>query len=328
MSQLNHDILLQKIAGTINHLEGGVLMNKTYDCIIIGGGIAGLQAAIQLGRYEHDILVVDSGDGRSAICRCYHNLLGWPEGVSGEHLRSLGRQQAETYGVEFQLDRVLQAKKDKGEFILNGRDGNHYVGRKLLLATGVMDNIPKIKNLDPCLGLSVYVCPDCDGYEVKNKRVVILGSGETGAEMAKTLSYWSNDIIFVNHQGKEISDKSLGELKEKNIGYAEGDISEAIVDGESRFKGIRLDSGQEIEGERGFIAFGGNKVHTELAEQLGVDIMENKHIDADARSKETNIKGVWAAGDIVAHSEQVSTAMGDGSIAAIWIHKKLLAEKN
>ncbi|WP_456274501.1 NAD(P)/FAD-dependent oxidoreductase [Bacillus sp. AK031] len=302
-------------------------MNKTYDCIIVGGGIAGLQAAIQLGRYEHDVLVVDANDGRSAICRCYHNLLGWPDGVSGEKLRSLGRQHAESYGVEFQLDRVMQAREDKGEFILSGNEGNHYVGRKLLLATGVMDNIPDIKDLDPCLGLSVYVCPDCDGYEVRDKRVVILGSGETGAEMAQTLSYWSQDIVFVNHQGKGISGKTMGELKESKISYVEGNITEAIVEGESSFKGIRLDSGEEIKGERGFIAFGGNKVHTELAEQLGVDIMENRHINADARSKETNVKGVWAAGDIVAHSEQVSTAMGDGSIAAIWIHKKLLSDK-
>ncbi|WP_421378654.1 NAD(P)/FAD-dependent oxidoreductase [Bacillus salacetis] len=303
-------------------------MKKTYDCIIVGGGIAGLQAAIQLGRYEHDILVVDANDGRSAICRCYHNLLGWPDGVSGEQLRSLGRKQAESYGVEFQSDRIVNARKDKGEFILDGKDGNHYVARKLLLATGVKDNIPKIKYLDPCLGLSVYVCPDCDGYEVKGKKVVILGSGETGAGMALTLNYWSDDIIFINHESNEVSEETKAELKEKNIGYEEGIISEAIVEDESGFKGVLLDNGEVITGERGFIAFGGNKVHTELAEQLGVHIMDNKHINADARSKETNVENVWAAGDIVAHSEQVSTAMGDGSIAAIWIHKKLLAERN
>jgi thioredoxin reductase (NADPH) len=303
-------------------------LKKTYDCIIVGGGIAGLQAAIQLGRYDHDIMVVDANDGRSTICRCYHNLLGWPDGVSGEQLRSLGRQQAESYGVEFQLDRIVKVRKDKGEFILDGKAGNHYVGRKLLLATGVKDNIPKIENLEPCLGLSVYVCPDCDGYEVKNKKIVILGSGETGAEMAQTLNYWSDDIIFVNHESKEISEETKGKLQERNISYIEGNISEAIVEGESGFKGVLLESGQEVGGERGFIAFGGNKVHTELAEQLGVEIMQNKHINADARSKETNVEGVWAAGDIVAHSEQVSTAMGDGSIAAIWIHKKLLSENN
>jgi thioredoxin reductase (NADPH) len=302
-------------------------MKKTYDCIIVGGGIAGLQAAIQLGRYEHDILVVDANDGRSTICRCYHNLLGWPDGVSGEQLRSLGREQAGSYGVEFQLDRIVNARKDKGEFILDGKGGNHYVAKKLLLATGVKDNIPKIENLEPCLGLSVYVCPDCDGYEVKAKKVVIMGSGETGAEMAQTLNYWSDDIIFVNHESKEISEATKGKLQEKNIGYVEGNISEAIVEGESDFKGVRLKNGEVVYGEKGFIAFGGNKVHTELAEQLGVEIMDNKHINADARSKQTNVEGVWAAGDIVAHAEQVSTAMGDGSIAAIWIHKKLISEK-
>jgi thioredoxin reductase (NADPH) len=303
-------------------------VKKTYDCIIVGGGIAGLQAAIQLGRYEHDILVVDSNDGRSSICRSYHNLLGWPDGVSGEQLRSLGRQQAEAVGVEFQSDRIVTARKDKGEFILDGKDGYHYVGRKLLLATGIMDNIPKIKNLLPCLGLSVYVCPDCDGYEVKNKKVVILGSGEPGAEMAQTIHYWTDEITFINHESKEVTDETRRKLEERNIRIVGGDISEAIVEGDSDFKGVRLKNGVEITGEKGFIAFGGNKVHTELARQLGVEILDNKHINADARSKETNVEDVWAAGDIVAHSEQVSTAMGDGSIAAIWIHKKLLSEKN
>ncbi|MGD6802854.1 NAD(P)/FAD-dependent oxidoreductase [Rossellomorea vietnamensis] len=304
------------------------MVKKTYDCIIVGGGIAGLQAAIQLGRYDHDILVVDSNDGRSAICRSYHNLLGWPEGVSGEQLRALGRQQAESVGVEFQSDRIVTARKDKGEFILDGKEGYHYVGRKLLLATGVMDNLPDIKNLLPCLGLSVYVCPDCDGYEVKNKKVVILGSGEAGAEMAQTIQYWTDRITFINHESKEVTDATRKKLEERNIRLVEGDISEAIVEGDSDFKGVLLDNGVEITGEKGFIAFGGNKVHTELARQLGVEILDNKHINADARSKETNVGDVWAAGDIVAHSEQVSTAMGDGSIAAIWIHKKLLSEKN
>ncbi|MGD6967041.1 NAD(P)/FAD-dependent oxidoreductase [Rossellomorea vietnamensis] len=303
-------------------------MKKTYDCIIVGGGIAGLQAAIQLGRYEHDILVVDSSDGRSSICRSYHNLLGWPDGVSGEKLRSLGRQQAEAVGVEFQSDRIVTARKDKGEFILDGKDGYHYVGRKLLLATGIMDNIPKIKNLLPCLGLSVYVCPDCDGYEVKNKKVVILGSGEAGAEMAQTIHYWTDEITYINHESKEVTDETRRKLEERNIRIVEGNLSEAIVEGDSDFKGVRLKNGVEITGEKGFIAFGGNKVHTELARELGVEILDNKHINADARSKETNVEDVWAAGDIVAHSEQVSTAMGDGSIAAIWIHKKLLLEKN
>ncbi|WP_409250923.1 NAD(P)/FAD-dependent oxidoreductase [Bacillus sp. SCS-153A] len=303
-------------------------MNKPYDCIIVGGGIAGLQAAIQLGRYEHAVLVVDSNDGRSTICRCYHNLLGWPDGVSGEQLRSLGRQQAASYGVEFQLDRIVKVRKDKGEFILEGKKGSHYVARKLLLATGVKDNIPKIDRLDPCLGLSVYVCPDCDGYEVKDKKVVVLGSGETGAEMALTLNYWSGDIILVNHGGSELPEDTRKKLSEKNIGYVDGNISAAIVEGESDFRGIRLDNGEEVLGERGFAAFGGNKVHTGLAEQLGVEILDNKHINVNARSKETNVKDVWAAGDIVAHSEQVSAAMGDGSIAAIWIHKKLLSERS
>ncbi len=89
----------------------------SYDCIIIGGGIAGLQGAIQLGRYEHKVLVIDSNYGRSTLCKTYHNILGWPDGVSGPELRRIGRQQAESTGVEFLEDEAVSVRKENGLFL-------------------------------------------------------------------------------------------------------------------------------------------------------------------------------------------------------------------
>lgn len=298
-----------------------------YECIIIGGGIAGLQAAIQLGRYHHRVLVIDANNGRSTLCRAYHNLLGWPDGVSGETLRALGRKQAERFGVHFVDDEVTAAEKKGERFVLFGQSGKTYESKRLLLATGVKDRIPPIPNLIPCLGTSVYVCPDCDGYEVTNKKVIILGAGVAGASMAMTLLYWTKDIIYVNHDGEELSEKWRKQLSEQGIRYIRDPIESVLVEEGPTFCGVRLQNGTEIFGERGFIAFGNNKVNTELAKQLGVERLENKHIPTNPRTKQTNVANIWAAGDIGVHSEQVTIAMGEGAQAAIWIHKSIVNEQ-
>ncbi|KAF0819149.1 Thioredoxin reductase [Bacillus sp. ZZV12-4809] len=298
-----------------------------YDCLIVGGGIAGLQAAIQLGRYKHKVLVLDSNDGRSTICKSYHNILGYPDGVSGPELREAGRKHAESLGVEFVNEKVEQAEKADEGFVVSSEGGNKYSGKRILLATGVMDRIPPFPELMPCLGISVYVCPDCDGYEVKDKRTLVLGSGNAGANMALTLSYWTNDLVFINHEKKSADEKLLEKMKEKKIEYLEQAISRVLAEGEE-FTGVQLENGKKITGERGFIAFGGNEIKSGLAKQLGAERLENKHILTDPRSKMTSVRNVWAAGDVAAHSEQVTIAMGEGAQAAIWIHKSLLQENN
>ncbi|MFC5652535.1 NAD(P)/FAD-dependent oxidoreductase [Paenibacillus solisilvae] len=303
-----------------------------WDCIIVGGGIAGLQAAIQLGRYAmHNVLVLDAGEGRSAICRSYRNILGYPEGVSGSDLRATGTEQAAAYGVQFIRDKVMRAKAlPSGSFLLHGRqDGSSYEARTLLLATGVMDRFPDLPGLRECLGLTVYVCPDCDGFEAKDRRTLILGAGDAGARMSMTLQIWTNKLLYINHgrsQG-QVSAELLHSLHAGGIDYLEA-VSERVAGTEDGcFRGIVLEDGRLIEAERAFLAFGGNEVRSALAEQLGARLHENKHIWTDSRSKMTSVPKVWAAGDVAAHAEQVTIAMGEGAQAAIWIHKTLLELK-
>jgi thioredoxin reductase (NADPH) len=303
---------------------------EQYDSVIVGGGIAGLQAAIQLGRYEHRVLVIDAGIGRSTLCRSYHNLLGWPDGVSGEELRRLGRLQAARLGVKFVTDVVVQAV-DKGKigdgFELWGKSGKEYEAKTLLLATGLMDQMPDMTGLKYCLGLTVYVCPDCDGYEVRNKRTIVMGSGDVGARMALMLSCRTSDLIYVNHEQRPVNNDLLVELQEKGIIYIAEDMLEVIAGEDGILRAVRLASGKLIEAERGFIAFGGNEVKSDLARQLGVERMENRHIVTDPRSKMTSVPFVWAAGDVGVHAEQVTIALGEGSQAAIWMNKALLMMK-
>lgn len=298
-------------------------MDLNFDCIIIGGGIAGLQASIQLGRYMHKVLVIDSGDGRSTLCRSYHNILGYPDGVSGQHLRETGRQQAEQLGVQFLNGKAESISKMEASFQVTITKGDTFTSERLLLATGVMDRIPEFPELRPCLGISVYVCPDCDGYEVKDKRTIVIGAGKTGVEMAMTLSYWTKELIYINHEQKVVEEKEKQIMRELQIEYIEKPIKQVLAN-ESQVEGFLLDDGEIIRGKRAFVAFGGNEVRSNLAKQLGVELLENKHLMIDPRTKMTNIHNVWAAGDVVAHSEQVTIAMGEGSQAAIWIHKDIV----
>ncbi|WP_226037241.1 NAD(P)/FAD-dependent oxidoreductase [Aquibacillus saliphilus] len=293
-----------------------------YDCIIVGGGIAGIQAAIQLGRYQHQVLVIDSSDGRSNLCRCYHNIIGWPDGVSGQYLRDIGKQQAEGYGVIFLNEIVRTVKKDFDEFVVMDQSEKFHQAKTILFATGVKDRLPNFANLSPCLGISVYICPDCDGYEVKDKRTLVLGSGNSGASMALSLSYFTNRLIYINHEQKDIDQKNKEKLKDKQIPIYNKSIAEVFTEG-SLIQGVKLTDGQVIEASHAFVSFGGNIVRSDLAKSLGTKLHKNNHILVNPRTMMTSINRVWAAGDVVPHSEQVTIAMGDGLQAAIWIHKKL-----
>ncbi|OPH61274.1 pyridine nucleotide-disulfide oxidoreductase [Paenibacillus ferrarius] len=300
---------------------------EQYDSLIVGGGIAGLQAAIQLGRYEHRVLVLDAGYGRSTLCKSYHNLLGWPDGVSGDELRRLGKLQAEKLGVSFVIDEVVQAvnKGKPGDgFELWGKSGKSYEAPTVLLATGLMDRMPELSKLKACLGLTVYVCPDCDGYEIRNRQTIVMGSGDAGAGMAVKLSDRTDKLIYVNHGHRVISKELLEQLRQKRVTYVLADIQEVIAEeAQGAFRGVLLANGERIEAERGFIAFGGNEVKSDLARQLGAERMENRHIMTDPRSKMTSVPFLWAAGDVGVHAEQVTIAMGEGAQAAIWMNKAL-----
>lgn len=294
------------------------------DVLIVGGGIAGLQAAIQLGRYERRVLVLDRGGGRSALCRNYSNILGWPDGVSGQDLRDRGRMHASRYGVRFQDDEIVRAGKlPEGGFRLEGRRGQ-YEGRTLLFATGITDRLPELDGLNECLGRSVFICPDCDGYETRSRRTAVIGSGDAGARMALALSYWCRDLTLVNHEPEHaVSGDLARRLQEKDIPVIPQRVVR-LTQQNGFIESLLLEDGSEVKAQVGFAALGGAAVNSDLARQLGAERLENRHVLADPRSKMSSVPGVWIAGDIGVHSEQVTVAMAEGTLCAIWMHKYLM----
>lgn len=306
-------------------------MTNVYECAIIGGGIAGLQAAVQLGRYRHTVVVIDAGDGRSTLCRQYHNLLGYPDGISGEALRRAGRVQAERLGAAFVDGTAVTVVRETpagggtpadAVFIVRLADGAEVRALRLLIASGVKDRMPDWPGLRPCLGLSVFICPDCDGYETAGRRVLVFGSGNAGAHMAVELTGWTRDILYINHERKRPDAAETVKLAEAGITVIEQPVAELLTDG-GLLQGVRLADGSRIDGERAFLAFGGNEVRSSLAKMLGAKLTSGGHIENDPRTKLTSVPHVWAAGDVTVHSEQAAIAMGDGLQAAIWMHKSL-----
>ncbi|HZW83805.1 MAG TPA: NAD(P)/FAD-dependent oxidoreductase [Candidatus Deferrimicrobium sp.] len=311
-----------------------------YDVIIVGGGPGGLQAALQLGRYKWRTLIVDRGKGRASFVPQYMNILGFPSGVSGQALLKAGRAQAKEYGVEFLTKVVTNAVKDSdGLFNVTLQDkGDYKAGnstnivqyrcRKLILNTGVMDRHPDVKDVFRWAGKAIYYCPDCDGYEVSNKKVVVVGIGNGAAELALALLNWTREIKVVNVEPeRKISEERLEKLAHFGIEVYSDKLKEFIGETKDRIDKLILQNGTELSCEKVFSALGKFSINSELAEGLGVETSQSGNIIVDPRTKETNVSGCWAVGDVVAaHSQQVTIAIADGVQAAIWVNKQLKQE--
>ncbi len=315
---------------------------ELYDVIVIGGGPGGLQAAIHLGRYCWRTLVVDRGKARAYWVPDYLNVLGWPDGVSGQELLKRGREHAAKYGVEFRTQSVTHVSKDPdGLFTVTMQDkrelkkgtGTQSVrtcrARRIVLNTGVMDRHPWD---DPRVffwaGYGIYYCPDCDGYECVDRRVVVVGRGNGGVGMAKALLQWTTRLAVVNVVPGErpVSPENRDWLTQNDIPLYEGKITELRGQYRDRVETVVLEDGTEIACEKVFSALGMYSVNSELARALGCETNDNGYIVVNPRTKETSVPGAWAVGDVVAHSQQVTIAIGEGAQAAIWVNKSLRAE--
>ena len=314
-------------------------MKREYDVVVIGGGAGGLQAAIHLGRYHWRTLVIDRGKGRTFYTPMYHNLLGYPDGISGAELLRKGKQQALKYGVEFLMKIVTEITKDEdGMFTLTAQRRREYQEktqdqidvvrtRKIVLATGIMDRHPDVPDVYHWAGSGIYYCPDCDGYEVTDERVVVIGKGNAGPGLANALLSWTHDIAVVNiDPTNEISDHWKITMADHDIPIYTGGIKKFVGKTRDTIEQVILEDTTVIPCNKVFSALSMHSVHSELGKKIGVETLDNGHIVVHPRTKQTSVDGVWAVGDVVAHSQQVMIAMGEGAQAAIWINKTLRNE--
>ncbi|MEP6603370.1 MAG: NAD(P)/FAD-dependent oxidoreductase [Spartobacteria bacterium] len=294
------------------------------EVIIVGGGIAGLSAAIYLGRAQRDTLVIDSGHSMAKWEPSVENYLGFPKGVNGEDLLKFGREQAERCEVEFVEDEIvdLAAEGDKG-FSLRGKK-TEYRCRSLLLATGIFHIPPDIPGVSDCLGHSMFFCKDCDGVRVRGKRIAICGANNEAVEYALGMLHYSACVMVATNAEKITWDKQhAGWLKEYEIPVE----TDRIVDVDHRKTQIRaLNFADEHEVKiDNIFTTRGDIFHTELAEKLGCKIDSEGQIKVD-QCMRTSVSRFYAAGCVTPANCQMIIAAGQGAAAAQAINRDMFEE--
>jgi thioredoxin reductase (NADPH) len=297
------------------------------DCLIVGGGPAGLTAAIYLARFHLDILVVDGGKSRASWIPCTRNVSGFPDGIKGTELLQRMRDQACKYGAKIETEFVTKLERDgeTGLFTASWGSGSA-TARRVLLATGVTNRRPPMDEdlHDDALahGLIRY-CPICDGYEITDKKVGVIGSDSHGVAEALFLRAYTADVTLVApDKALNLKPEEQAKLKDAAIGCVDGPAQAVAIPGDC----IVVDT---AEGHHTFDTVYpalGSDTHVQLAEMAGAALSSDSCIIVDSHLR-TNVPGLFAAGDVVIGLDQISHAMGQGGVAATTVRNDLFAEE-
>lgn len=298
--------------------------DDVFDVAIVGGGPAGLTAALWLARYLHSVVLIDSGDPRNWETRGINGFLG-SQGIRSPQLRAKGRADAEKFGAVIVDDEVTKVRNTNSEhFVLELKKGRSVEANRLLLAIGIRDIWPRIPGLSDCYGETAHVCPDCDGYETRECKTVVIGSGRKCVGMALALTTWTDKIVIcTNGEPANIEQKHLDQLKKLNIPVLQDKVN-YITSADGEIKCINLDGGMALDCERLYFAIGQYPAD-DLGAQLKCDRDEFGLIKIDEHYH-TSVKNVFAAGDIVGGAQLAIAAASDGAISAVAIHSSLVPD--
>lgn len=287
-----------------------------YDCVIIGGGPAGISAAIYLARFNRRVLVVDSeATGRWKTHEINENYLGFPEGIATVKLRALGKEQAERFGAQFVTDTIRSLEKNN-HFLSQG-DLTTYESRTVILASGVTDNYPPFDKSEECLGNSLFWCITCDGPKTLKKRVLIVGSSDEALTTALHFLTFTEHIAIVTNRESgnwTLSDEMKTRLSTHHIPVYEGKIA-TVISEQGKISEVTLAGGETIATD--FVFNLQDAVpNSDLAKSLGVKTGRNGYILTDHEQR-TNRDRFYAAGDVTKlFSHQIVTAAHEGATAA------------
>lgn len=300
------------------------------DCLIVGGGPAGLTAGVYLARFRRDVLVIDAGEPRAALIPTSRNCPGFPDGIRGRDLLRAMRAHAQRFGVPVFDGTVTRVAIDETSretrFLAAWRpqDGGaerRAAARTVLLATGVVDIEPRLVRLERAIREGyVRHCPICDGYEVIGRRIGVIGFGSGGVEEALFVRTYSADVTLLTlGEPMGLDDDSRRRLEAAGVGIVEEPIVEIEID-EGKISCLQTASG-EHRFDTLYSALGA-KVRSELALSLGAAHDETGALIVDDRQR-TSVEGLWAAGDVSSSLNQISVAVGQAAIAATAIHRSL-----
>lgn len=293
------------------------------DVIIVGAGPAGLSAALILGRCRRRVLVCDAGHPRNAASRALHGYLT-RDGIDPAELLRIGREQLRPYStVEIREAEVTGARSVQGGFEVTIKDGLQVYSRKLLLATGVVDELPEIEGLEQLYGRSVFHCPYCDGWELRDQPIAIYGQRDQGPGLALELSGWSNDLVLCTDGPADLSRADREQLSLLSIPVREEPISR-LEGSNGQLERIVFNNG-DVLSRRGMFFNTGQEQRCDLAAKLGCEYTERGAIRT-GDYETTNVPGLFVAGDASRAVQLAIVAAAEGAEAAFAINKQLIKE--
>jgi thioredoxin reductase len=319
-----------------------------FDVAIVGGGIAGLTAAVWTARYLHSVVVVDSGDPRHWETRGINGFTGLPR-VRPSELRGIAREECREYGVRLVDGFVSRAEVADERFSLTfdplpstkaredrrgpgtprAAEDNEpspvsrtFTARRLLLAYGLKDEWPKVPGLRQVYGTTAHVCPDCDGYETQGRRVVVIAHGRKAAGLALNLTTWTHDLVIcTNGEPAGLDEEQCAKLGALGIPVLTEPIERLLSEGEV-LRAVQLADGRTVPCDKVFFSLG-QRPADDLAKQLGCVRDAGDHVVVDDHYH-TSVRNCFAAGDIVPGAQLAIAAAADGAIAALSMHKSLV----
>src|SRR4051794_1368504 len=296
-------------------------MDPSWDCIVVGAGPAGLNAALVLGRARRRVLVLDNGAPRNYATHEMHGVLGH-DGLNPAELRGRGRAELAQYGVDVVAADVHDAEVLDGGVRLTSADSAE-VTRTVILATGMLDEVPDIPGFADVWGTSAHTCPYCDGFEHRDERLAVLAAGARGGHLALLLRQWSDDVVLLSNGPHALVADELARVQARSVRIIETPV--VGLDSENgRLRRVRLEDGQTLDRDALFFYIGW-QLRTDLARALGCELRDDGSIVVDS-DHATTVDRVYAAGNSADPRALVPTAAGSGATAAVAINARLTVE--
>jgi thioredoxin reductase len=303
-------------------------VRDAYDVVVIGGGAAGLNGALQLARSRRSVLVVDAGQPRNRPAAAVHGLLGH-DGVPPARLLARGRAEVRGYGGEVVAGEVTAVGGDLAAgFTVTLGDGRVVLARRLLVTSGLVDNLPDIPGLGERWGRDVVHCPYCHGWEVRDQPIGVLASGPTSVHQALLFRQLSDDVVYFR-RGTALDGAAASRLAARGIRVVEGEVT-AVVIADDSVAGVRLADGTVVA-RRALAVAARMTARAGFLADLGLKASEHPsgmgaHVPADPAGR-TEVPGVWAAGNVTDLGAQVGAAAAAGALAGAVINAELVEEE-
>jgi thioredoxin reductase len=305
-------------------------LNESYDVVVVGGGAAGLSGALTLAR--RSVAVIDAGAPRNAPASGVHGLLGL-DGISPAELLERGRGEVRRYGghvVSGEVAGVVRDDGGPGGFVVALAGGGAVRARRLLVTTGLVDELPDIPGLRERWGRDVVHCPYCHGWEVRDRAIGVIGTGPMSVHQALLFRQWSADVVYFPHTGATPSADEAARLAARGVRVVDGEVA-AVEAGGDRITGVRLRDGSVVARDAIAVA---TRMNARAGFLTGIGLAPVPHpagigetVPAADPTGRTDVAGVWVAGNVTDMSAQVGPSAAAGTLAAAHINADLVEEE-